>query len=148
MEKIEFKTTINATAEKVWAVLFGVETYPKWTSVFAEGSTVETDWKKGSRALFSDGKGDGMVAVIQDNIPNRYMSIKHLGEIKDGKENLNQDWSESLENYTLEEKDGKTELTIDMDIIEDWKAYFEKIWPKALDKVKELAENEHDHIET
>jgi hypothetical protein len=76
------------------------------------------------------------------------MSIKHLGEIKDGKENLNQDWSESLENYTLEEKDGKTALSIDMDIIEDWKAYFEKIWPKALDKVKELAENEHDHIET
>lgn len=52
MEKIKFKTTINAAKEQVWDVLFGVETYPKWTAVFAEGSQVETDWKKGSRAFF------------------------------------------------------------------------------------------------
>jgi uncharacterized protein YndB with AHSA1/START domain len=149
MEKIEFKTTINATAEKVWDALFGVETYPKWTAVFAEGSRVETDWKKGSKALFLGDSGDGMVAVIEDNIPNRYMSIKHLGEIKDGKKDLSQDWGESFENYTLEEKDGQTELIVDMDITEDWKAYFEKIWPKALEKVKELAEKRSEyHVET
>ncbi|RDC56369.1 SRPBCC domain-containing protein [Pedobacter chinensis] len=148
MDTIEFKTEINATPEKVWDVLFGVDTYPKWTSVFAEGSTVETDWKKGSRAIFSDGKGDGMVARIEENIPNKYMSIKHLGEIKDGKEDL-KDWENALENYTLEEKDGKTTLKIDMGIIDDWRDYFEKTWPKALDKVKELAEDsEKFHVET
>jgi len=147
MEKIQFKTTINASAEKVWDVLFGVKTYPEWTSVFAEGSGVETDWKKGSKALFTDGSGCGMVAVIAANIPNQFMSIKHLGELKDGKEKLH-DWGESLENYTLEEKDGRTGLTIDMNIIEDWKAYFDETWPKALDKVKEIAEKQHNHIET
>jgi hypothetical protein len=26
---------------------------PIWTAVFAEGSTAETDWKKGSKALIS-----------------------------------------------------------------------------------------------
>ncbi|TBO41183.1 SRPBCC family protein [Pedobacter kyonggii] len=148
MEKIEFKTTINATAEKVWDALFGVETYPKWTAVFAEGSRVETDWKKGSKALFLGDNGDGMVAVIQDNIPNRYMSIKHLGEIKDGKEDLSGDWGETFENYTLNERDGKTELLIDMNISDEWKDYFEKTWPKALDKVKEIAEKQHEHSET
>lgn len=147
MEKIEFKSTINASAKKVWDVLFGVESYPKWTAAFAEGSSVETDWKKGSRAVFGDGSGNGMVAVIEENIPNQYLSIKHLGEIKDGKENLNQDWNGSLENYTLQEKNGQTELTIDMDISDEWKAYFEETWPKALNKVKELAENEY-HVET
>ncbi|MBO9673668.1 MAG: SRPBCC domain-containing protein [Sphingobacteriaceae bacterium] len=148
MEKIKFKSTINASTEKVWDVLFGVESYPKWTAVFAEGSKVDTDWKKGSKALFHDGKGDGMVAIIKESIPNQYLSIKHIGEIKDGKETLH-DWGESLENYTLEDKDGKTELTIDMDITEDWKAYFEKTWPKALEKVKELAEKRSEyHVET
>ena len=147
MEKIEFKTTINASAEKVWDVLFGVKTYPKWTAVFMEGSQVKTDWKKGSKALFHDGKGDGMVAVVEENIPNRYMSIKHIGEIKDGKETLH-NWGESLENYTLTEKDGKTELLIDMGITEEWLDYFKKTWPKALDKVKEIAEKPDDHIET
>lgn len=148
MEKIEFKTTINAPAEKVWNTLFGVETYPMWTAVFMEGSRVETDWKKGSKALFLGNNGDGMVAVIQDNIPNRYMSIKHLGEIKDGKETLH-NWGESFENYTLEEEDGKTELIVDMDIIKEWLDYFEKTWPKALDKVKEIAEKRSEyHVET
>ncbi|WP_293312069.1 SRPBCC family protein [Pedobacter sp. UBA5917] len=147
MEKIEFKTSINAPAGKVWDVLFGVKTYPQWTAVFAEGSCVETDWKKGSKALFLDAKGDGMVAVIRENIPNQYMSIKHVGEIKDGREEL-QDWGESLENYTLSEKDGKTELLIDMGITKEWLDYFEKTWPKALDKVKEIAEKQHNHIET
>jgi len=147
MEKIEFKSTINATTEKVWDVLFGVKTYPKWTAVFMEGSQVKTDWKKGSKALFHDGKGDGMVAIIEENIPNQYMSIKHIGEIKDGKETLH-DWGESLENYTLSEKDGKTELLIDMEITKEWLDYFEKTWPKALDKVKEIAEKPDDHIET
>jgi uncharacterized protein YndB with AHSA1/START domain len=139
MEKIEFKTTINAKAEKVWHTLFGIETYPKWTAVFMEGSRVETDWKKGSKALFLGENGDGMVAVIQDNIPNQYMSIKHLGEIKDGKEVL-QDWGESFENYTLNEKNGETELLIDMDIIDEWVDYFQETWPKALAKAKEIAE--------
>ncbi|RBQ08896.1 SRPBCC domain-containing protein [Pedobacter miscanthi] len=147
MEKIEFKTSINSPAKKVWDVLFGEKTYPQWTAVFAEGSRVETDWKKGSKALFLDGKGDGMVAVIRENIPDKYMSVKHIGEIKDGKEEL-QDWGESLENYTLNEKDGKTELLIDMGITKEWIEYFNETWPKALDKVKEIAEKQHDHIET
>eukprot|EP01012_Entosiphon_sulcatum_P066171 TRINITY_DN95277_c0_g1_i1.p3 TRINITY_DN95277_c0_g1~~TRINITY_DN95277_c0_g1_i1.p3 ORF type:complete len:146 (+),score=25.87 TRINITY_DN95277_c0_g1_i1:80-517(+) len=145
MEKIEFKTSINATAEKVWDVLFGVKTYPQWTAVFAEGSQVETDWQKGSKALFHDGTGNGMVALINDNIPNRYMSIKHIGEIKNGKEELH-NWGESLENYTLNEKADKTELLIDMDITEEWLDYFEKTWPKALDKVKEIAEKPGEHV--
>ncbi|MGN7986835.1 SRPBCC domain-containing protein [Pedobacter sp. 22226] len=147
MEKIEFKITINASAVKVWDVLFGVKTYPRWTAVFAEGSQVKTDWKQGSKALFHDDKGDGMLAIINENIPNKYMSVKHIGQIMDGKETLH-DWGESFENYTLNEKDGKTELLIDMDITKEWLDYFKETWPKALDKVKEIAEKQHDHIET
>jgi uncharacterized protein YndB with AHSA1/START domain len=147
MEKIEFKITINASAVKVWDVLFGVKTYPRWTAVFAEGSQVKTDWKKGSKALFHDDKGDGMLAIINENIPNKYMSVKHIGQIMDGKETLH-DWGESFENYTLNEEDGKTELLIDMDITKEWLDYFKETWPKALDKVKEIAEKQHDHIET
>ncbi|MCX2493461.1 SRPBCC domain-containing protein [Pedobacter sp. PF22-3] len=139
MEKIKFKTTINASKEKVWDVLFGVDSYPKWTAVFAEGSQVETDWKKGSRAIFGDGKGNGMLAVIHENIPYQYLSIKHIGEIKDGEETLH-NWGESFENYTLNEKEGQTELLIDMDIIKEWTEYFKETWPKALVKVKEIAE--------
>ncbi|WP_293788972.1 SRPBCC domain-containing protein [uncultured Pedobacter sp.] len=139
MEKIQFKTTINAPRAKVWDVLFGLKTYPEWTAVFAEGSQVETDWKKGSRAIFGDGKGNGMVAMIHENIPYQHLSIKHVGEIKNGKEKLH-NWGESFENYTLNEKNGETELLIDMDMVKEWVEYFTETWPKALAKVKEIAE--------
>jgi len=141
MEKVQFKKEINAPAEKVWGTLLGEESYPLWTAVFAEGSRVETDWQKGSKAIFSDGKGHGMVSRIQENIPNEFISIIHLGELKDGKEDLNQDWGDAYENYTLESKNGKTMLTIDLNVGKDWIDYMEKTWPAALDKVAELAES-------
>ncbi|TCD11233.1 SRPBCC domain-containing protein [Pedobacter frigidisoli] len=139
MEKITIKTDINAKAEKVWQILFGVESYPKWAAAFMEGSQAATDWKKGSKALFTDGKGNGMVAIIEENIQNKFLSIKHLGELKDGKEEL-QDWGNALENYTLEEHNDHTTLIIDMNVNDEWKDYLVKTWPKALEKVKELAE--------
>ena len=144
MEKHKFKIDIHAPKEKVWKVLWNDDTYPKWTSVFAEGSSVTTDWKKGSKALFHDGKGDGMVATIADNIPNEYMSIRHLGMVKGGVEDTTseevQKWAGAMENYTLKSNNGNTELLVDMDIADQYKDYFEKTWPKALEKVKELAE--------
>jgi uncharacterized protein YndB with AHSA1/START domain len=144
METKEFKITINAPKEKVWGTLWNDSTYRSWTSVFAEGSRAETDWKKGSKVLFLDGKGSGMVSVIAENIPNEYMSIKHLGEVKDGVEDTESDkvtqWAGALENYRLKTVNGKTELTVDMDITHEYMDYFLKTWPKALDKVKEIAE--------
>ena len=79
MERKEFTIDINAPREKVWDVLWQDDSYRKWTSVFSEGSHAETDWKKGSKVLFLDGKGSGMIAKIAENIPNEYMSIQHLG---------------------------------------------------------------------
>ena len=144
MEKQSFNILIDAPREKVWDVLFGETTYPQWTVVFAEGSHVETDWKEGSKAVFLDGNNMGMVSTIARNIPNEFLSIKHLGVVKGGKEDFESEevkkWAGALENYTLKSENGKTELVIDMDIVEDYKDYFLKTWPKALDKVKEIAE--------
>jgi len=144
MKKQEFKITIDAPPEKVWNVLIGTDTYPQWTAPFAEGSTVETDWQKGSRTLFLDGKGNGMVSEIAENIPNEYLSIRHLGSIKDGVEDFDSEetkqWSGSLENYTLKSVDGKTELLIDLDVTDGIEEYMSDTWPKALQKVKDLAE--------
>ena len=85
-----------------------------------------------------------MVATIARNKPNEFMSIKHPGMIKDGVEDMEsekiKEWQGALENYTLKTVDGKTELTVDMDMTDEWKDYLSKSWPIALEKVKELAE--------
>ena len=145
MEKLNFKTVIDASPEKIWKILWSDDTYRKWTSAFSEGSFAQTDWKQGSKVLFLDGSGQGMVSRIAENRPNEYMSIEHLGEVKDGVEDTTSDrvkaWAGAHENYTLKKVNGKTELSIDMDITDEYKDMFTQIWPKALENVKNLAEN-------
>ena len=144
MEKLTFNTTIDAPTEKVWEILWGKESYKQWTTVFAEGSDAETDWQEGSKVIFSDGKGMGMVSRIERNIPNEYMSIKHLGFYKDGVEDTESEetksWAGAMENYTLTTVDGKTKLDVEVNVSEKEKGYFLETFPKALAKVKELAE--------
>ena len=144
MEKLNFSININAPRGKVWNVLFDDTTYRKWTAVFAPGSYAETDWKEGSKALFLDGKGNGMVSRVAKSAPNEFLSLEHLGIVKDGKEDTESEavkgWAGARENYTLKEIGGVTELKVDMDSDDEFKDYFAKTWPKALDKVKELSE--------
>jgi uncharacterized protein YndB with AHSA1/START domain len=145
MQKINFSTNINAPKEKVWEMLWNLDAYKAWTSAFAEGSYAKTDnWKEGSKVLFLDPKGSGMVSVVAVNKPNEYMSFKHLGEVKDGVEDTTSDrvkvWAGSTENYTLKGDNGTTTLSVDMDITDEFKEMFEKMWPNALEKVKALAE--------
>jgi hypothetical protein len=144
MEKLNFTTSIHAPKEKVWNTLWDDTTYRKWTSVFSEGSYAETDWKEGSKVLFLDGKGHGMVSRIEKNLPNEFMSIKHLGEIKQGQENTGSDgetsWAGAMENYSLKEDNGITQLTVELDAEEDYKKYFLETFPKALEQVKIIAE--------
>lgn len=144
MQKKQFKTSINASRQKVWELLWGEETYPKWTAPFAEGSHAETDWNKGSKVLFLDGNGRGMVSRIEENIPNEYMSIEHLGEVTDGVEDTVSEkvkqWAGAREKYTLKTVDGKTELVVEMDMADEFADMFNEVWPKAFGKLKEMAE--------
>ena len=147
MEKMNFDISIKAIKEKVWDTLWQDASYSKWTSVFSESSYAVTDnWKEGTKVLFLDAKGSGMVSMVAENKPNTYMSIKHLGEVKDGIEDttseLVQQWNGAMENYTLIETPGGTDLKIELEgnMPEEFKDFFLNTWPKALEKVKELAE--------
>jgi uncharacterized protein YndB with AHSA1/START domain len=145
MQKINFSTSINASKEKVWKTLWDDSSYRKWTSVFSESSHAVTDWKEGSKVLFLDGKGSGMVSKIEINRPNEHMSFKHMGEVKNGVEDTESDkvkgWAGAMEKYTLKEMDGITELLVELDANDDFRAYFMETFPKALEQVKLLSEN-------
>lgn len=144
MEKKVFKISINANPEKVWNTLWSKITYPLWTSPFSEGSRAETDWQKGSKALFLNPDNNGMISVISDNIPNKFMSIKHLGRVRNGVEDmeseLSREWTGAFENYSLNGENGKTDLIVEMDVVEKYAEFFENNWPKALDLVKKYTE--------
>lgn len=145
MKRKEFSTIINAPRRKVWKILWGPETYPAWTAVFAEGSKAVTDWKQGSKVLFLNGENEGMISMIDRKKENELMSFKHLGMVdKEGNEDLESEkvkaWTGALETYRLKDHNGSTELIVEMDLEDEYRDYFLETWPKALDKLKELAE--------
>ena len=145
MERIHFTVNINAPKETVWAILWTKGKYEAWTAAFAEGSTTITDWQEGSKVLFVDGaSGNGMVSRIEEKRENEYMSFTHLGEIKDGVEDTTSEkvkaWNGSKENYTLTENNNVTTLDVEMDITAEYKDYFLTTWPKAMETIKIMAE--------
>lgn len=146
---IHLTTHINAPREKVWDTMLSDATYRAWTSVFMEGSYYKGSWDEGSKILFlgpsPDGSGEGgMVSRIAKNRLYEFVSIEHEGVVKNGVEDTESDavkaWAGSYENYTFTDKDGGTELAIDMSLPESEKATMEEMWKKALAKLKELAE--------
>jgi len=140
MKKATFTININAPKEKVWDTLWNDATYRQWTSVFAADSHAVSDWNEGSDIKFIDGKGDGMFSIIEKKIPNRQMSFKHLGEIKNGVETSG-DWAGAMENYYLTESNGVTELSIEMDVNEEFEKYFAETFPKAIELIKQISES-------
>ncbi len=148
MQKINFSIQINAPREKVFSTMLNRETYKQWTKPFNETSDFQGDWSEGSKILFGsyeNGKLDsGMVSRVEKNIPNEYISIQHLGMLKDGVEDTTSEevkkWTPAFENYTFTEKDGGTELLIDIDTPDEYKTEFEGMWPKSLQILKDLCE--------
>lgn len=89
-----------------------------------------------------DGSIGGMYALIAVSRPYEFVSIKHLGEFKDGEKIP---WpivegQEGYENYTFKDVDGGTEVLVELTVPEEWKDMFDDMWPKALVILKEIAE--------
>ena len=152
MKKLQYTIEINASADEVYNTMLGlnnIETYNLWTAEFNPTSTYEGSWEKGSKILFvgtdENGKKGGMVSEIADNIPNQFISIRHYG-ILDGDKEITEGpdvekWAGGLENYSFQEENGVTTVTVECDMADDYQDYFDTTWPKALKKLKELSEN-------
>ena len=151
MKKLTNQTTINATANKVYNIMLGLDdkkTYELWTAEFNPTSTYEGSWDKGSKIHFvgtdEEGNKGGMISEIADNIPNKFVSIRHYGILKGDQEITEgpevDPWAGGLENYTFEENNGKTNLIVEVDADEEFSSYFDSTWPKAFNKLKEIIE--------
>lgn len=148
LKAMHFAIEINANVEKVFKLMLDNKTYSEWTSVFNPSSHFTGSWEKGSNILFlgtdHDGTSGGMTSRIKENIPNRFLSIEHLGIIQNGKEIFSgpkvEEWAGALENYTFIDNNGSTLLEIDQDIAPGYQAYFAEMWPKALLMLKSICE--------
>lgn len=147
-QMLQFETEINRDAEVVYNTMIDEKHFREWTSVFNANSDFKGSWKKGSKVLFigisNEGKEEGMVGKIKENIPDKFISIEYLGIVKNGVEITCgpdvDDWQGSLENYTFRPRAGKTVVVVDIDTNTKFLDYFRETWPKALAKLKEICE--------
>jgi uncharacterized protein YndB with AHSA1/START domain len=145
MKTLRFETDIHSAREKVWRTMLEQDTYRIWTSEFAAGSDYEGSWEQGAKIRFLAPDGGGMTAVIDENRPYEHLSIRHLGEIRDGVDDTESEavksWAgNAFERYTLREADGVTHLEVTCDVTPEYEAVMSEMWPRALRRLKRLVE--------
>lgn len=147
-ERVHFEIEIDANPEKVYATMLDKKYWKDWTSFFNPTSDFKGSWDKGKKIVFlgtgEDGKTGGMVAKIEDNIPNQLVNICYVGIVKDGEEITKgpdvEKWVGGHEIYTFGDKNGNTLLKVGIDSTPDFKKYFTETYPKALKKLKTICE--------
>lgn len=154
MEKLQFSTKINAPVQTVWSTMLDDVTYREWTSAFYEGSYYDGDWNQGSEIRFlgpdENGSLGGMLATVEERRPHEFVSLRYLGQIVDGVNDTTSDEARSIagthENYTFRQAGSMTELDVEIDLAagsdDEFVQMFNDLWPKALDKLKEICERE------
>jgi len=148
MKRMHFEISIRATPEEVWDAVVDDKKYREWTSPFHEGSYFEGGWEKGDKirflALNEKGEKEGMVSEIAESRKYSFISIRHLGQILGGVENTTSDavkkWAPAYENYTLTKMGETTKFEVDIDADDNFYDMFKEVWPKALEKLKAIAE--------
>lgn len=151
MKKLQYQIAINAPVAKVYDCMLGLsdkKKYEEWTALFNPTSTYEGTWMKGSKILFLgvDEKGEkgGMVSRIAEHKLNEFVSIQHYGLVQGDKEITSgpdvDKWANGYENYSFNEKNGITTVTVDLDTSDDFVDYMNEKYPLAMQKLKEICE--------
>jgi len=141
MQKQQFSIEIKAPREKVWNTLWEDKTFRDWANNVDEGMYMEGVIKEGNQVRFSSGSGYGVTSLVEKLAVNEFVSFRHMADTQDnGEREREKEWTGGEESYSLAESGGVTTLTVDMDVPPGQEETFKVRLPKALTRVKFLAE--------
>lgn len=142
MKEMQFVVEINASKEKVWDVLWRDETFRDWASVIDPETYMLGELKEGNEVQFISSQGGyGVTSLVENYIHNEFLLLKHQADTQDeGAGVREKEWTGGAESYVLTEENGVTVLTVVFDAPLTQEDYFMVTYPKALSRVKELAE--------
>ncbi len=141
LQTLAFSVQINATAEKVWDVLWSKEGYRQWTAPFCKGSYYETSaFEEGNtiRLLSPDGKG--LNSILHTVEYPKYLAFQHIGEIDNFKEITPTDWEKAMETYEIIPLHSGVEVITRVETTPDYIDHMNRLFPLALNELKRLAE--------
>lgn len=143
MKELQFSIEMNATKEMVWSTLWDDITFRDWANNIDEGTYMKGEMKEGNVVEFiSSVNGYGVSSLIEKMIPNEYVFFKHYADTQEsGQKEREKEWSGLTESYSLTEINGITTLVAKTDVPEDLVEMFTTSIPKALARIKTLAEN-------
>ncbi len=142
MKKLTFSVQINASKDKVWDTLWNNKTFREWAGIIDPGTYMVGELNKGSQIQFiSSENGYGVTSKVEKVDAGSYLLLRHQADTKDrGESERDDEWTGGTESYSLEELGGITTLTVIFDVPEELEGIFMDRYPKALQKVKELAQ--------
>jgi predicted 3-demethylubiquinone-9 3-methyltransferase (glyoxalase superfamily)/uncharacterized protein YndB with AHSA1/START domain len=147
LHRLHFSIEIDAPRNTVYSTMLDDAAYRDWSAAFSPGSRFQGDWSEGSRIRFVDSAAEGergMLSQVRVNRPGEYLELEHLGLVGDGREDTTSEaaraWAGAHESYTFTEADGKTVLAVEVDTVSEYREAFGEMWPRALDRLKALAE--------
>jgi hypothetical protein len=142
MKKMQFSIKIKTRREKVWNTLFDDKTFRDWGSIIDEGQYMLGEIKEGNEVQFiSSASGYGVTSLIEKLIPNEFVLFRQIMDTKEsGEQEREKEWAGGTESYSLTEKYSVTTLTVEIDVPLGQEETFKIRFPKALERVKVLAE--------
>lgn len=145
MQKMEFSIKIQAPRNKVWGTLWDDKTFRDWGNIIDEGQYMVGEMKEGNEVQFiSSVSGYGVTSLIEKLDPHKFVLFRQMADTADTKESGEQErekeWTGGTETYSLVEKEGVTTLVVELDVPRGQEETFKVRFPKALERVKILAE--------
>jgi len=100
------------------------------------------EMKEGNILQFiSSVSGYGVTSLIQEFSPNEFVLFRQMMDTKgSGAQEREKEWTGGTESHSLAEKDGVTTLAVELDVPLGQEETFRVRFPKALERVKNLAE--------
>ena len=144
MKELQYSIKIDASREKVWNTLWQDETFRIWASVIDPETYMVGELKEGNEIQFiSAANGYGVTSLVEKLIDGEYLLLQHQADTQNtGKDEREKQWTGGTESYKLVEEGGTTTLIAGCDVPPEMEEYFNETYPKAIEKIKELAEKE------
>ncbi len=142
MKEMQLFTEIIAAKEKVWDTLWEDATFRQWAGIIDPGTYMKGELKEGSEVEFiSAENGYGVTSLVEKVVPNEFLLLRHHADTQDaGTAERDKQWTGGAETYELSGSSHTTLLTVTFDVPTELEDYFKDTYPKALEKVKTLAE--------